>query len=618
MAQESMTKKISSALVWIILVLVLLGLGGYGVTNFGRSVRSIGGVGDTEIDIRDYQRALSQELRALEAQTKERVSLSDAIARGRIDQRVQQRLLIGAALDNETARLGISVGDGIVAEQIRTNPAFFGPDGKFDRDTYRYALQQLNMSEADYERILRRETARSILQRAVLAGISAPEAEKKAFLDFAGERRNFTWVRIGQKDLAEPLPPPTEEDLKAYYQAHSENFTLPEMKRITYVWLTPEMLLDKVEIDEDRLREIYDNRKSEYVIPEKRVVERLVFASPDEAKAAMEGLEKGETGFEDLVKARGLTPDDITLEITSPDDLEGAGEAVFARDAPGLVGEFDTDLGPAIINLRQIVPGQETSFEEAREGLEIEARLDKARREIDKMTGELEDLIASGATLEEAAGESDLQSGQIDWWEGVGGGIADYEAFRKAAKKLAKGDFPEIRRLEDGGLFALRLDEIVPPRIEEFEKAKKKVRDAWENQELEKALRKRAEALAPRMAEGADLSAEGLTQTIEEDITRTDYIQGTPPDFLKDVFSMKKGDVKVIDGFGAVYLVRLDDVLPPDESRPDYQQIATMLADQLRQSIAQDLFLAYVADLEEKAGIRLDQAAINAVHAQFR
>ncbi len=618
MAQESMTKKISSALVWIILVLVLLGLGGYGVTNFGSSVRAIGSVGDTEIDIRDYQRALSQELRALEAEAKERVSLTDAIARARIDQRVQQRLLIGAALDNETARLGISVGDGIVAEQIRTNPAFFGPDSRFDRENYRFALQQLNLSEAQYERILRRETARTILQRAVLAGVSAPEAEKKAFLDFAGARRNFTWVRITRKDLAEPLPTPSEADLKAYYQAQSEDFTLPEMKRITYVWITPEMLAENIEVDEDRLREIYENRKSEYVIPEKRVVERLVFASPEEAKAAMERLEKGETGFEELVKARGLALEDIAIEAIAPEELGSAGEAAFARDAPGLVGEFDTDLGPAIINLRRIVAGQETSFEEAREGLEIEARLDQARRGIDRMTGDLEDLIASGATLEEAAGESDLQSGRLDWWEGARGGIADYESFRRAAAKVKKGDFPELERLEDGGLFALRLDEIVPPRIQEFEKIRDEVRAGWEARELSRALRKRAEELAPRMAEGADLSAEGLTRTIEEDITRTDYIDATPPDFLEEVFSMEKGEVKVIDGPDAAYLVRLDDTLPPDESRPEYRQIDALLADQLRQSVAQDLFLAYVSELQKKAGIRLDQAAINAVHAQFR
>ncbi len=617
MAQESITKKISSAFVWIILVLVLLGLGGYGVTNFGRSVNAIGSVGDTEIDIRDYQRALSQELRALEAERKERVPLSEAIASAGIDRRVQQRLLIGAALDNETARLGISVGDGIVADQIRGNSAFFGPDGRFDRENYRFALERLGLTEAEYENILRRETARTILQGAVLAGVSAPEAEKQAFLDFAGERRNFTWVRIGQKDLPAPLPAPTEEDLKAYYQAHTDEFTLPEMKRISYVWLTPEMLLEKVEVDDARLREIYENRRSEYVIPEKREVERLVFASAEEAQAAMEKLEKGEAGFEDLVRARGLTPDDIAIEATSPEELGAAGEAVFAQEAPGLVGLLDTDLGPAILNLRRIVPGQETSFEEAREGLKIEAGLNQARRMIDRMTSDLEDLIASGATLEEAAGESDLRFARIDWWKDLAGGIADYESFRKAAERVQKGDFPELRRLEDGGLFAIRFDEVVPPRTEAFDKVRDKVRAGWENQELEKALRARAEALAPRLAEGDDLTAEGLTRTIEEDITRAAYIDGTPPDFLQKVFSMQKGDVEIIDGFGAVILVRLDDILPPDENRPEYARIRALLDDQLRQSIAQDLFLAYVAELQKQAGIRLDQAAINAVHAQF-
>lgn len=46
-------------LVWGLMSLLILGLGGFGVTNFGGSVRAIGAVGGKEISTNDYARALN-------------------------------------------------------------------------------------------------------------------------------------------------------------------------------------------------------------------------------------------------------------------------------------------------------------------------------------------------------------------------------------------------------------------------------------------------------------------------------------------------------------------------------------------------------------------------------
>ncbi len=617
MAKESITKKASNTIVWIILLLLILGLAGFGVTNFGGSVGSIGAVGDQEIDIREYQRTLQQELRALEAETGKPASLSEAMASAGIDRRVQQRLILAAALDDEAARLGISAGDTAVRDEILSSPAFQGLDGKFDRETYRLTLEQAGMSEAEYENLLRREMARTILQNAVIGAVSAPESLREAYLGFAGERRNFTWVRLGLNDLPQPLPAPDEAQLKEYYQSHTADFTLPEMKAFTYVWVTPEMLAERIEPDEAELKQLYESRLAEYVIPERRTVERLVFPTGEEAETAMKRLESGAVGFADLVAERGLSPADITLSEVTREQLDAAGDAVFALEEPGLAGLHATPLGPAIFRVSEIFPAQETTFDEARPALETEHALQQARRRIAAFESEIEDLIAGGATLEEVAEETDLELGRIEWAEGMGDGIADYEAFRQAAKAAKAGDFPELHRLEDGGIFALRFDTMVAPRVEEFEKVRDRVIAAWETRESEKALRALAEELAPQFAEGADLAARGHTMTVEQDITRGDYIGGTPLEFLPSVFEMQKGEVKILEGFGAAFLVRLDDILPPDEERPELARIRAALDSRLRQAIAQDLFAHYVGEIQRRAGIRLNPAAINAVHAQF-
>ena len=88
---------------------------------------------------------------------------------------------------------------------------------------------------------------------------------------------------------------PTEADLQAYYDAHIANFTRPEAKRITYVALLPDALAKDMPVDEQKLKDLYQNRISEFVIPEKRLVERLVYGTEAEAAAAKAKLDAGAT-----------------------------------------------------------------------------------------------------------------------------------------------------------------------------------------------------------------------------------------------------------------------------------------------------------------------------------
>ena len=58
----------TSMLVWVLMAMLITGLGGFGVTNFGGNITSIGKVGDREISLNAYARAVQQELRSLSAQ----------------------------------------------------------------------------------------------------------------------------------------------------------------------------------------------------------------------------------------------------------------------------------------------------------------------------------------------------------------------------------------------------------------------------------------------------------------------------------------------------------------------------------------------------------------------
>lgn len=608
-------KKLSNTMVWILMALLIFALGGFGVTNLSGSVQSIGQVGDTEISVNDYFRDLQQELNARRAQTGEPLSLAQAQAAG-IDRAVLSRLVAQAALKNETARLGLSIGDRNLGRQIQQIPQFQGVDGKFDRQSYSFALSQSGMSEAEFEEGIRSDAATGILQSAVLGGITPPAAYTDNMVQFIGQQRDATWAVLGRSDLKTGVPVPEEADLKAYYDAHPDVFTTPEIKRISYARMTPDMLIDTVKIDDAALREAYEARHDEFNQPERRLIERLVFSDEEKAEAAMARIAAGDS-FETLVSERGLELADIDMGDVAKSELGAAGDPVFAAETGEITGPHPSDLGPAIYRINAILDAHTVSFEEAEEDLRDDLAADRARRVIETKSEEINDLLAGGATIEDLARETEMENGQIAWHQGAKEDIAAYEAFREAAAALQEDDYPEVLHLGDGGIFAMRLDEIVPPALEPIGDVQVELRDLWTQEAIVKELKAQIEPDLAKLREGADFADLNLKANSLKDMTRQSRQTNTPRNFITAMFEMEDGDVRVLDGNGQIFVLRLDEISPPDMQDPEMEQIRSSLEAQAAGGLSQDIYRILTEDIQERAGLSLDQAAINAVHSNF-
>uniref|UniRef100_UPI003B51FBA5 peptidyl-prolyl cis-trans isomerase n=1 Tax=Roseovarius indicus TaxID=540747 RepID=UPI003B51FBA5 len=610
-------KGITNTLVWVLMALLILGLGGFGVTNLSGTVRSIGSVGDSDIDVDEYARALQREIRAVEAERGEPVSFAEARDIGVTDS-VLARLIASAAFDHETGQIGLSIGDENLRDEIVGMQQFQGVDGSFDREGYRYALDQAGLSESAFEEDIRAETARSFLQAAVMAGVTMPEGYMQTLLDYLGEQRSVAWSVLGRDDLQTGMPVPDDSDLETYHSENEDQFTVPERKRITYALLTPDMLIDTIEVDEEALRDAYEARESEFNQPERRLVERLAFGSEEAAQAALEQIESGDSTFEDLVAERGLDLADIDLGDVSRADLEGAGDDVFAASTGDVVGPLSSPVGPALFRVNAVLSEQVTTFEEAEPDLRAELAADRARRVVDSRIDAVDDLLAGGATIEDLADETDLELGQIDWHEGISDGIAAYDAFRSAASAVSEGDYPEVMQLDEGGIFAMRLDEVVPPEVQPLEEVRDAVTAAWEQEALVSELKAQAEPVVERLAGGESLEEAGLSVDGSQTLTRRGFRAEVPPSFIETVFGMEEGGATMIEGDGRVFVIKLDEILPPDSEDSDLQELQDLLQQRAATSLSQDLFQVLANDIRNRAGIELDQAAMNAVHSNFQ
>lgn len=614
-------KSAQNIFVWILMALLVVGLAGFGIDGFlSQTVRSVGQVGGRDISTNSYARALQQEIRAIEQQFGQALPFAQLQAMG-LDTQVRAQLVTRAALESEAERIGISVGDESVQQTITAIPAFRGPGGGFDRDTYRFTLQNAGQTPSEFEAEIRRDAARGILQAATSAGVETPQAMRDALLDHYAARHSFALFTLSEDQLETPVADPSEAEIEAYYSASTEQFMAPEIRAITYAWLSPAMVLDTIEVDEEALRQLYESRMADYIQPERRLVERLVFPDTDTAAAAMARIEAGEASFEDIVAERGLSLDDTDMGDVTQSALGAAGEAVFAIAEPGTVsGPHPSTVGPALFRMNAILSAQEVTLAEVEDELRNELAADRARRVIADDIDLYEDLLAGGATIEDLGSETAMELGQIDWTEDTSDGIAAYAEFREAAGAADIGDFPEILGLADGGIFALRLDTITPPAPRPLAEVRGEVEAAARARAVDAALAERAQVLSADIArDGINAVAEAQEMPFDsfEQITRTDTLPGLTDTLLDAVFDAEPGTPVVHVTGERAFVAIVTDRQPPDPEDAQTLRLVDAIDEQIGGALAQDVFGYFARALEREAGISFNEAAIQAVHANF-
>lgn len=605
-----------SLVVWVLVAMLIAGLSGFGVENFGGATAKIGRVGEIEIEANDYAREMQGQINTLTRQFGAPVSMADARSFG-IDRQVLAGLVNRAALDNEAARLGLSVGDATVAAELGKISAFQGISGTFDREAYAMTLQQNGTNEAAFEANLRRDVARALLTGAVAGGVVSPAPLTDTLVAYAGEKRGFSLLVLDDTALDAPLAAPTPAEVQAHYDANIATYTRPEAKRIEYAALLPETLAATMEVPEDEVQKAYDARLSEFMIPEKRLVERLVYPDEAAALAAKARLDQG-TSFDDLVAERGLTLEDVDLGDVTREELEDAADAVFALTAPGTVGPLPSALGPALYRMNAILAAQETTLDAARPELLQILQTEAAARAIADKVEAIDDALAGGATLQDLSTEFGMTLASTDYAAGAedNDAITGYTAFRSAADALAEGDFPEAILLEDGGLVAMQLVEILPPSPVPLDKITDKVTEATRAEALARALAAKAATAKTAVEAGATLESQG-TVTAVAPTDRQATLDVGPAVVLETAFQMQPGEIRVIEAGSFVALLRLDSITAAEVTSEEGQEMQDAIRQNLDRSIAEDMAALFTATVGQQAGIALDQAVIDAVNTQL-
>ena len=137
--------------------------------------------------------------------------------------------------------------------------------------------------------------------------------------------------------------------------------------------------------------------------------------------------------------------------------------------------------------MQRIVPGKTPTFGDVRSSIRLDLGRERAIDDLVKVANKLEDALAGGATIEEAAKQinaATLKTPPID----AGGRPADgtpmntlpkVEKFLRTAFEGKDGAISDLIETRSGGYLIVRVDSITPPAIRPLDSVRQKVITAW-------------------------------------------------------------------------------------------------------------------------------------------
>ena len=174
-------------------------------------------------------------------------------------------------------------------------------------------------------------------------------------------------------------------------------------------------------------------------------------------------------------------------------------------------------------------------------------------------------------------------------------GIAAYDGFRAEASNSKIGDFPELKELSDGGIFALRLDKIIEPTLSPFEKVKNQVIDNWSDAENKKSLLKLGDELVIKLDNGNTFESLSLPLNSVNSVKRNKFIDNIPGTLLEQLFLNEVGKTSKIDNGDTVILARLNSITQFDAKSDENKELLSQVGFQLSNQVTGDLLRLFAS-----------------------
>ncbi len=612
---ESIGGKIRNFMVAILVGLLVVAFAVWGVNDVftARAGNAVLTVGDAEVSTSEFEDAFQRELQTLNRDNNSSVTNQQAYAQG-LHNRVLQNLLTDTVIGIDADELGVGVNRSVARNVVKDIPSFQNElTGEFSEDKLNTLLAQNRITRRQFEDDIFRTLRRQQTVPAIIGGLQAPAEYATQRYNFITEQRKAEVLTLSAKAVPAPAEP-TDEALKSFIDQNGVAFTAPEYRRVVMLRLEPFDLTPDLDATEEELQAAFQYKidLGEIGSPETRSVVQITATDEETAKKAAEQLARGDDAIA-VAAGLGLVDPEIYTDVIKSNILDPeTADAAFEMkegEAKSLLGSLGNwyAVGVTTVNAA-VVPDYDAQKDEIRETLLTE----KAKEALYDITGDIEDAMTDGLTLEEIAEKVNWPLSYYDYIDRAGTtrdgvrmrgfsaipGVAADDAILREIFVSDLGFETDLFETSNGGYAAIRVEDIIDSQMRPFEEVKEQAAAAWKVEQTGNALDELMTELAGKLQTGEDINAVAKAVGDGASVEEIVIVRAQPPRTLGApvIIGMLDGAVGAVSrGAGPQgqtrQIARLTEIVPNQDGLAG--QFLDVLQEQATQAISSDLQNAY-------------------------
>ena len=587
----------------------------------GQSSTAVATVGSHEIDRKTFSRVYHSTVRDEGQRLGVDISPDMAQKMG-LGMTVVQQMVTRTALDNYADKLGLTTSDAQVAAAVRALPAFRGPTGQFDRNTFLAAMQANSYDgESDFLTEVRADMTRAQLSSAAESFFGLPPEYSLALFLYINEKRAADFVVV-PPEAAGAIAPPDDKTLAAFVKDNAAHFSTPEYRDLQYAWASPAdvpvTITDKMVADE------FAARQSAYNVPEKRELYQLNFKDEAAARAARAKLDSG-TSFEQLAAAQGLKPADAALGAKTKTDLGDApvAAAAFAVKEGETSQPVNGAFGWVLVKTGKItVPGQNHTLDEVKDQVRATVQTQLAGDKLVDMLNAFDDARKNGDDLATAAKKAGLKIGHAAAVDAQGkapdGSKADVPAdpdFLTLAFKAETGQDNDPVQAKSGTYYVVKVVGATPPKLKPLDQVRDEAVKKWTAQKRSQLLAAKAQALTAQAQKEKSLAgiAAALKAAVQKSaaLSRNGDDATIPAALTQKIFDASQGGIVSAPRGDSYVIAQVTGIVHPRPAPTDQQFQGH--ARQLAGSVSGDFTVTMASAQRAAQRVKVDQKVVDSV-----
>ena len=594
------------------------------VRNFGRET-AVATVGGRPIEAEEAQVAARREMSRIARQLGNQFEPNEAIRRavtaGALENLIGERAMVA-----EAERMGVVAPEEVVRDTIFAIPGLKGPDGRFSRELLAQVLRSNELSEAQFLSLIRGDLLRQQLLGGVRAGAAAPDAMTAPQLVWQTERRIADVVLLPFSAAPEPEAP-TEAQLQRFLENNPQRFSTPEFRQVSIAVLSAETLANEIAVSEDDIKQAFEARHGQYDRPERRQIRQVVLA--DEARAR-EIAQLWQAGADwETVEAAATAAGGQAMALPMGDKaslpIPALADAAFTALPQSVTDPVQSPFGWHVIGIEAVEAAQIFTLDQLRDQLRRDVAKDRALDLAYERGNKVEDALAGGMTLAEAAPRFGLvlvnttldPGGRSPGHEAVALPLpADQRnAVLRAIFAQDQGAAPRLQEFGDA-FAAIEISAVTPPQLRPFAEVEQDLRRAVMAEARRRFTETRAAGLLAAQRGGKTLveaaQEMGLISTRTAPFGR-DPAQGSlvPPELLPPLFEAKRGEATMAEIRGGFAVAAVAEILRLDPTTDPLGMGRVRV--EIEQAVGDDLEQQFQAALRMRANVRINERVLEQV-----